>query len=190
MIPVPHIDWKAIGAAFVMVYVGLMHLVAKKNDQTPEPRMPTPGLEPDMTEPLPTPPKTNPYVFDTPQQAYHSVRVICDEEGLIPEEKNMICACIFQESRFMNSAVGRNKDKSGRVTTTDWGICQVNDFWQIGPKKTFPSVDYVLENPEKVVRWMISMYEQKKLSLWVSYSSGAYKKWLVKNSPMWALATK
>ena len=98
--------------------------------------------------------------------------------------KDIVCACIYQESRFKNSAVGKNK------TSTDWGIVQVNDTpgWHIGPGLRFKSVQDVLDNPEKTVRWMISvMKETGKLQPWASYTSGVYKRWLVDKSPMWLL---
>ena len=123
-------------------------------------------------------------LWDTPKQAYHSVRVICDEMGLVLIEKNTLCACIYQESRFLNTAVGKNKN------STDWGIVQVNDTkgWHIGTGLQFPSVQYVLENPEKCVRWMIRTYKSTgTLTPWASYTSGAYKQWLLPASPMWKL---
>jgi len=119
--------------------------------------------------------------WDTQKRAYHSVRVICDEMGLTVAEKNLICACIYQESTFLNTAVGKN------ATSTDWGICQINDYYHIGDGKSFTSVEYVLEHPEEVVRWMIRLFKQGKLDLWVSYKSGAYKKLLIPTSPMWKL---
>lgn len=137
------------------------------------------------TEPLVAP--TEPIIdstetmWDTPRRAYHSTRVIGDEMRLSVAEKNLICACIYQESQFNIHAVGKNKD------TTDWGIVQVNDYWHIGKGKTFPSVEYVMANPEACVRWMILCYKQGALRLWVSYTSGAYKQWLATDSPMWLL---
>lgn len=125
-----------------------------------------------------------------PKNAYHNVRVLCDLAGLTVEEKNLICACIFQESQFNNAAICKNKNSLGQVTSIDYGICQINSHYHIGPKLDFPSVQYVLDNPVEVVKWMISMYKAGKLSMWVSFSSGAYRQWLVDSSPMWALSTK
>lgn len=124
-----------------------------------------------------------PLLWDTPQHCWHSVRVLCDQAGLTYDQKNLICACIFQESRFNNKAVGKN------AGSTDWGIVQVNDYWHIGKGKTFPTVDYVIANPELMVRWMIGMYKVGKLNLWSSYAKGAHRQWLPKTSPMWLLAT-
>ena len=129
--------------------------------------------------------------WDTPQHAYHSLRVMCDEAGLTYKQKNILCACVYQESQFLNTAIGRNKDlKTGKVWSTDWGIFQVNDTkgWHIGKGLRFSSVQDVLDHPEKAAKWMIETMETTgKLQPWASYTSGAYKKWLVDNSPMWKL---
>lgn len=120
------------------------------------------------------------FKWDTPEGARHSVRVICDEEGLSVKDKNIITACIQQESQFDNGAVGINRNKKGVVLSTDWGIVQVNDTkgWHIGPGLRFPSVQYVIDNPEECVRWMVQMHKQGRLNLWSSFKSGAYKKYL------------
>lgn len=131
------------------------------------------------TEPPKMPVAASTLLFDTYEHSLHSVRVICDEMGLNWNEKAIICACIYQESRFNNKAKGENK-KNGVVTSTDWGIVQVNDFWNIGKGKYWSSVRQVLDNPEKAVRWMITCYKQGKLNLWSSYKFGAYKQWLPK----------
>lgn len=137
---------------------------------TPPPPLPEPPAPP-MPEPTPK------YLWDTTANARHSVRVICDEEGLSVPEKNLITAVIAGESGFKNLAKLENK-KEGKVWSTDWGICQINDYFHIGPGKTFPSVKYVLENPDKVVRWMIKQYRAGNLGWWVAYKNGSYKKYL------------
>lgn len=131
----------------------------------------------------PSPPSPSTvYLWNNAQNARHSVRVIGDEMGFTSFQKDVICACIQQESQFNNNAIGRNKNSLGRVTSTDWGICQINDTkgWHIGVGLAFPSVEYVIAHPDKVVRYMYSMYRAGKLKLWVSYSSGAYLKYMPK----------
>lgn len=140
------------------------------------------------TPPKPPVPTTSALLWDTPRHAFHSVRVLCDEAELTVDEKNIICACIYQESAFLNTAKNENRSKTtGAVLSTDWGLAQVNDHYHIGPDKDFPSVDFVLSNPAEVISWMISQYKHGNLKMWVSYSSGAYKKWLSTWSPMWLL---
>jgi hypothetical protein len=93
-----------------------------------------------------------PLRFDTPVHAYHSTRVLCDELGLSFAQKEVLSGCIMQESGFLtNPKPNHNIDpKTGRAWSTDWGIVQVNDYWNIGPGKPFPSVAYVLSHPEGV----------------------------------------
>lgn len=133
-------------------------------------------------------PDAGPVFWDTPKHIYHAVRVMCDNNDLTVTEKNLLCACLYQESRFNNAAINHNRNSAGTVLSTDYGLCQINDFYHIGTGKDFPSVAFVLENPDKVFEWMIGMYKHGLLKQWVSYSSGAYKEWLEENSPMWALA--
>lgn len=121
--------------------------------------------------------------WSQPKNAYHNVRVLCDRANLSLAEKNLLCACIYQESTFLNSAVGKNS------TSTDWGLCQINDYFHIGKGKDFPSVEYVKTHPKEVVEWMIGMYKAGNLYQWSSYKSKAYLKWLKPNSPLWALKT-
>lgn len=139
------------------------------------------------TLPMPIDPDSIVYPWDSPKHNYHNTRVLCDLAELTTEEKNLICACIYRESGFNNDAVNHNKDKSGNILSTDFGICQINDYYHIGFEKDFPTVDYVLSNPDKAVSWMIDMYQHGMLKQWVSYSSGAYKQFLLPSSPMWDL---
>lgn len=140
-----------------------------------------PAPAPIMAPPAVVVPPAPKYLWDTQANTRHSVRVICDEEGLSLNDKDIITACIQQESQFLNSAVCKNRDKTtGQVWSTDWGICQINDFYHIGPKKDFPSVQYVLENPDAAVHYMIKMKKAGHLSMWVSFSSGAYLRYMPK----------
>lgn len=145
---------------------------------------PTPQHPEKLTVALPSQ-----YLWDTQDNARHSVRLICDEmlpivrsvsvNGKLYMPKDIICAVIMGESQFYNDVVNKNKDpKTGQVTSTDWGICQINDYWHIGQGKDFPSVQYVLDNPEMAVRWMINMYKAGKINLWCAYVNGSYKRWL------------
>lgn len=130
-------------------------------------------------------------VWGTPQNNYHNVGVLCDLAGLSVEEKNKIIRpCIYQESMFDNAAVNHNKNAAGTVLSTDWGICQINDYYHCLPTGTpFESSQYVVNHPTEAVQFMISMYQHGALKQWVSYSSGAYLQWSAANSPMWNLAT-
>mgnify|MGYP001602480075 CR=1 FL=1 len=107
------------------------------------------------------------------------VERICEEEG-IPQETKIICAVIQVESGFDPRAKNENKNSQGRVVSTDWGIAQINDYYWIGSNKTFPSVEYVLENPEKCVRWMVKQWKLGHQNWWIAYKNGSYKKYLLK----------
>ncbi len=146
-------------------------LYSIKPTPAPVPPQPTPTPVPDPT-PVPK------YLWDTPDNAQHSVRVICDEEGLTLKDKNDLTACVHVESNFNPKAQHQNRDRQGVVTSTDYGIVQVNDFWHIGPGKDFPTVDYVLTNPEACVRWMARLFKSGRKNLWSSYNSGAYQQYL------------
>src|SRR4051794_40411500 len=123
-------------------------------------------------------------LWDTAEHARHSVRVICDDEGLSWDDKNDLCGTIGAESEWLNiHPDGRpvkhdNYRKDGSLGSTDWGIVQVNDRFHIGPGLDFPSVQYVLNNPEKAVRWMCHHWKLGHRNWWYGYSTGRYKKYL------------
>lgn len=165
---------------------------------SPMTQIPHPDVQNGPVSPAAPSPSANPdsysYPWDTPEHSYHNARVLCDEAGLTVEEKNVLCACIYQESGFYNYRPDgepikhENLNDDGSVSSTDWGLCQVNDYFHIGAGKDFPSVDYVMAHPNTVVEWMIKKYKAGQLSQWSSYVTGAYRQWLVENSPLWKLA--
>lgn len=168
MVPTQQQNW------FVQLIIAFLELVGLKQKQVEKKTM---EQRADVVTPTITIAQPK-YIWDDFLTSRHSVRVICDEEGLTLDSKNIICACIQQESNFNNKTVNRNKNSKGDITSSDWGICQINDYYQIGVGKPFSSVDEVTANPDKAVRFMITMMKAGKLHLWVSYSSGAYKKYL------------
>lgn len=111
----------------------------------------------------------------------HNVRVLCDLAKITLHQKNVITACVEQESDFNPIAVGKlNTDG-----TQDFGIAQYNNgknasgqaYW-IGPGAPFASVQEVESNPEKCINLMISLAKQGMLHLWASYSTKAYLKFM------------
>jgi hypothetical protein len=119
----------------------------------------------------------------------HNVRVICDEELLEFGQKNVLTACVRQESDFYPLAKGKlNTDG-----TQDFGIAQFNNgknrhgvpFW-IGQGATFSSEEEVLSSPEKCIRVMARYYKATgNLNPWSSFNSydgepPAYMQWLGK----------
>lgn len=141
-------------------------------------------------------PLSSQYIFDTPQNAEHSVRLLCDAEALTWEQKNELAGTIWGESRFKNfkddgtPIVHLNYEQRADGTpildakgnkilsSTDYGLCQINDRYHIGAGKDFPSVDYVMQNPRKVVEWMINMYKTGKINLWDAHLNGSYNEYV------------
>ena len=105
---------------------------------------------------------------------YHNVRVICDLEGLSLEQKDILTSCVWVESEFNVHAKMENKDKVGRVWSTDNGICQWNDYFH----GTEITPDQAVNDPEMAVRLMCSYWKAGKENQWVSFTSGAYKAYL------------
>lgn len=115
---------------------------------------------------------------------YHNVGVLCDLSGLTFAQKDIVRRCIFVESRFRDyysdgtPVKNGNKDKTGAVWSTDWGVVQINDwpkFGHIGPGCEFPSVEYVLTHPQETAQYMVNIMKNTgHLQPWASYTSGAY----------------
>lgn len=127
--------------------------------------------------------------WDTQHHAFHNTRAKCDLAGLSLEDKNKICACIYQESEFRINAVGKPNSNG----TIDYSLCQFNTgtirgvpLW-IGKGAAFSSIQDVFNNPGKQVDIMIACFKAGHLYWWSSYQTSAYKKWLLPNSPMWKL---
>lgn len=129
-----------------------------------------------------------PLLWDTPRQAWHSVRVMCDSAELPYELKNEICYTIYNESEFKKGAIGKPNKNGSR----DYGICQYNTgknakgipFW-IGEGATFKDIDEVLNNPEKCVRVMIQTVKAGNIRWW--YGHKGYTHPVPKSHPMWKL---
>lgn len=150
----------------------LTHPNAKPTDEVVSTSVP--NVAPEPPQPQPEPPK---YDWDTPVLARHSVRVICDEEGLTVEQKDTLCATVGAESGWNPKAVRYNYGiRSGQrvVLSKDSGICQWNDYYH--GKEITP--DEALNNPEKAVRLMCAYWKRGQRNLWVSFSTGLYKKYL------------
>lgn len=190
----------SIGGACAAI-VAVFHKYYYQPDTENMPTTPAPKIAPPAAIPAPAPvdPDSIEFPWDTDKHNYHNVRVLCDKAGLSVADKNTICQCIYQESNFLNyyaagAKAGKpvshpNLNKDGSLSSTDWGLCQINDTpkWYIGPGLTFASVADVLAHPETAAGLMIAMFKEGLLDRWDSYKSGAYKKWGVSTSPMWLL---
>lgn len=124
-------------------------------------------------------------LWDTKDHIRRNVRVMCDEAGLSWSDKNILCACIRQESNWNPKAVGENRCSANEtVWSRDWGLVQINDHkgWWIGPGLYFASTDEVLNKPEKSVKFMIAQFKAGNKKFWASYTTKAYLKWLPQES--------
>ena len=111
-----------------------------------------------------------------PIAARHSCRVVMDSFNLSWAEKGLLCSVIAEESGFKNTAVNYNRRADGTVSSTDYGICQINDKYHVGPSLDFPSVEYVVAHPEEAVAFMVRMYRAGQIKLWCAYQNGGYLK--------------
>ena len=171
-------------AILAVISAGLSALFFRKggvyNPVEKEP-LNAPPLEPIQETPvIPSVPVNTPQtpvsglLWGTKEEIRHSIRVICDQEGLTLEQKNTLCATIQAESGFKLGARLDNKDKNGKVWSTDWGLCQWNSYWhgkEITPEES-------VHNPEKAVRLMCAYWKRGQRNAWVAYKTGAYKKYL------------
>lgn len=134
---------------------------------TPEPTQPsTPAVEASVP--------SQGLLWDTIEHARHSVRVICDEEGLTWQQKEDLSSTVHCESGYIPHLIHPNYVQ-GKIQTTDYGIAQINDYWHIGPGKEFPSKDYVLNNPEACIRWMAREWKKGHARMWVCYDRNLFK---------------
>lgn len=160
----------------VFAWLALMIPWIKGGKQSTMPPIPAEILPDPIVEPPPVPK----YLWDTPANVRHSVRVICDEENLNWEQKNTMCATIGGESQYNTKAIGRNYDFNSRgekyLASTDWGLCQWNDFYH--GKEIPPEV--ALNNPERAVRLMAFYWKKGEAfrRWWIAYKNGSYRNYL------------
>jgi hypothetical protein len=151
----------------------------------PRPNYDTPVVDLPMNTPAPDP-MTTLGPWDTPTNCRHNIRVIADQEGMTTQQKNDFSSTLHCESGWDNTIVMYNCVNGfvrstkydatihGAILSKDVGICQINTYWHIGPGKDFPSEDYVLQNPEAVVRWAARVFKNSP-NTWVCYSKGMYQ---------------
>lgn len=109
--------------------------------------------------------------WTNPVIARHNLRVICDQEGLTFEQKTTMSKVIHCESGYNVNCVHPNLNENGEVASTDFGICQWNDYYhgEEMPQQT------ALHNPEAAIRLMCKYVKQGLIKEWVCFSSGLYE---------------
>lgn len=148
-------------------------------------RQTTPLLPVTLPTVVPSTPMLPPkYLWDTRQNVRHSIRVICDELGFTFEQKNTMCATIGAESIGYNTrAVNKNyvlkPDGTRVLASTDWGLCQWNDYYH-GKEISCGYSGDAMNDPEKAVRLMASYWKRGESGriLWIAYKNGSYKAYL------------
>lgn len=144
-----------------------------------KPATSSPAPKPTPTTPTQAPAPVNPDALNPWDQSIagneHNVRALCDLAALALLGKNIITACVEIESNFQNYYIGTTNPVihrnilNGKVESTDWGICQWNDFYHIGAGKDFASTDAVMANPTAAVNKMIAYYKAGRINQWSSY---------------------
>jgi len=185
------------GAALFISFLTALHLSQRQADrefdrerQTPPEAPKLPQDESSAPSPAPEPPAPKTVPVTVPESEllpwvygkrlahnnWKNVRIICDQEGLTHQEKEELCATVWGESAFNTNARLDNRDVSGAVWSTDWGICQWNDYWH---GKEISSYDAV-HDPEKAVRLMCKYWKRGLASKkqWVAFSSGRYAQFM------------
>lgn len=132
-------------------------------------------LDPMSNEPdvIPSPDPDALLPWGTIANNHHNIRALCDLEGLTVQQKNDLTATLHCESGWNTETIHKNV-VNGQVASTDYGICQINDYYHIGEGKDFPSVDFVMRNPEACVRWMCKQWKAGNGRLWVCFSKNLY----------------
>lgn len=84
-------------------------------------------------------------------------------------DQDIFAAVLYCESGMDPKAVNRNKNG-----TTDYGICQFNDYWY----KDIISPDTALNNPKAALYIMARMWQKGRQKDWICYRNKAYIPWL------------
>lgn len=155
---------------------GVYNPTAPSSPELP-PNQPVATISP-SSEPIDPPGASQTLLWGTPMTVRHSVRVICDQEGLTFEQKNTMCATIGGESEYNTKAIGPNyvvKDGRKILASTDWGLCQWNDYYH-GKEISGGYDGEAMNNPEKAVRLMCHYWKMGEVYRvwWIAYKNGRY----------------
>ncbi len=172
----------------VQILVKLFSVEVVKAPTLPAIPLPvTPPADNPPPVPQPAPKETNPYAIPNPSHAWGEYPLylknqlkaeatrICQDLGMMQEKIDELFSIIQCESGWNPYCIHPNL-KDGKLESTDYGVCQINDYWHIGSGKDFPSADFVINNPLICLKWMAKMDIAGKLDLWVCYSTGLYLK--------------
>lgn len=132
------------------ILIKLLDTIQKQIKKPDPPAPPEP-----QPEPKPEPPK---------ETMLDMVIRVAREENIGQKMFEQLVQVIECESKFNPKAINRNKNG-----TSDYGICQYNSYWYIGPGKPIPSIDIALNDPEFCVRTMCRLWKKGKQRDWICY---------------------
>lgn len=122
----------------------------------------------DDSLPTPLPPSPalpNVLVWDNPINVRHSIRVLGDEYGLTPHQKDLLCDIARCESEFNPKATLKNSPKS-----IDRGLYQWNSYYH--PEIT----DAIAYDPEQNTRIAIKALKAHKCLIYWNASAKCWNK--------------
>lgn len=97
------------------------------------------------------------------QQNWEQVaREIAKKHGI---DEEIFVAVLYCESNMNPNAVNRNPNG-----TTDYGICQFNDYWY----RDIITPDTALNQPEVALNVMAEQWKAGRTSDWICYRKGRY----------------
>lgn len=86
-----------------------------------------------------------------------------------PIDTEVLVAVIWAESGMNPKAINRNSNG-----TTDWGLCQFNDYWY----RDIITPEEALNKPEFAVATMCQLWEKGRQSDWIAWRNKSYLKYL------------
>jgi hypothetical protein len=134
-------------------------------------------LPPPSPKPVPVP-TPSPSPTPKPESMQNMVRRVCRELRLTFQMSADLFATVQGESGFNPSAINHNYDKSGKLTSIDYGIAQLNSRWYIGPNCELKTPQEALADPEKCIRVMAKAFKAGRAKDWLVYRYGRYKQFL------------
>ena len=155
---------------FVSLIISLLEIVGLKQKQVIEvkknevtPYKPINEVIPPMNPNIPLPVNPPKYLWGNIAEVRHSIRLICDEEGMTLLQKNMCCDIASCESQF-------NPSVRGRIDPRDRGLFQWNSRWH--PEIT----DEIAFDPEKNTRLACKAIKQGKTKIYWQASMKCWNK--------------
>lgn len=119
---------------------------------------PEPPPPPEVIIPNPEPK----YLWNTYENARHSTRVICDEEGLTVFQKNQLTETIKCESGFKPDVIHINANG-----TKDCGIAQLNEKYYLTPNNM--TCEDAISDPEKCIRITARAFKKGREHDWICW---------------------